>query len=176
MKIALIWGQASHGGIGRGGEIPWYVPEDFAHFKAKTMGAPVIMGRATWQSLPERSRPLPGRTNIVLSRDTAFHAQGAVVATTVDHALETAHATGAETVWVMGGSQIYELFMPYVTLLEVTFIDVAPDGCDAFAPTISPNWEISMHNPESGWLESRTGTRFKHVTYERALPLHQYKK
>jgi dihydrofolate reductase len=85
--LGLVWAQAHAGVIGRNGGMPWHVPEDLAHFKAVTLGAAVVMGRRTWESFPERFRPLPGRRNIVLTRDASWSADGAERATSLDDAL-----------------------------------------------------------------------------------------
>jgi dihydrofolate reductase len=98
MKLGLVYAQSRNGVIGHGGSLPWHLPEDLAHFKRTTLGAPVIMGRKTWESLPPRFRPLPGRRNIVITRDAHWHAGGAERAGSLDEAL--ALGAGAETVWV----------------------------------------------------------------------------
>ncbi len=107
--VALIWAQSTSGVIGRGGGIPWRLPEDQARFKQLTLGHTVVMGRLTWESLPAGLRPLPGRANVVLTRQPDYRADGAQVVSTIDAAL-----TGAET-WVIGGEQIYALTLPLAT-------------------------------------------------------------
>ncbi|HOW96069.1 MAG TPA: dihydrofolate reductase, partial [Mycolicibacterium fallax] len=98
MTLSLIWAQSVSGVIGRDGDIPWQLPEDMAHFKELTLGHPVLMGRATWESLPPRFRPLPGRRNLVLTRDRAYRAEGAEVLTELPADLDG---------WVIGGAQVY---------------------------------------------------------------------
>ena len=88
MKISLVAAVARNGVIGRGGTIPWRLPEDMAHFRELTMGHPVIMGRRTWESLPDRFRPLPGRRNVVVTRNPDWHADGAERAGSLEEALE----------------------------------------------------------------------------------------
>ena len=100
MTVGLIWAQSTSGVIGRDGAIPWHLPEDLARFKALTMGHTVVMGRRTWDSLPERFRPLPGRRNIVLTRNGAVDATGAEVMGSMDEALVD------EPTWVIGGSEM----------------------------------------------------------------------
>ena len=161
-EVGLVWAQSTSGVIGRGGDIPWKVPEDLLRFKEVTLGHPVIMGRRTWESLPARVRPLPGRRNVVLSRDTGFAADGARVARTLDEAL--AHGGGPET-WVIGGEQIYLLALPYATRCEVTEIeiDLRRDDDDALAPTLDDTWV-----GETGeWLASRSGLRYRFHSYRR---------
>ena len=105
-EVGLIWAQSSSGVIGRGGGIPWRVPEDQARFKELTMGHTVVMGRRTWESLPAKVRPLPGRRNVVLTRQTDFLADGAVVVQSLDSALTESD------IWVVGDEHVYTLAMP----------------------------------------------------------------
>lgn len=167
--IGLIWGQARDGGgrpvIGAGGDIPWRVPEDFAHFKRITAGHPVVMGRLTWESLPKR--PLPGRTNVVVSSrgpDSVADA-AAVPATTIGEALEiAANAPGGDEIWIMGGAQIYSEVLPVADVLEVSEINKEVEG-DVFAPEIGPEWAVTA---STEWTTSASGLRFRHLTYTRA--------
>lgn len=161
MRIGMVWAEARDGAIGRGGAMPWHLPEDLAHFRAVTTGAPVIMGRRTWESLPPRFRPLPGRTNVVVSRDPRFEVEGAVVARSLDEALArsaatpspggatgaagtNAAATAATTgsAWVIGGGELYRAAMPLADELVVTRIDLDVPGADTFAPEIGPEWRL----------------------------------
>lgn len=87
-RIGMIWAQTLNGAIGRDGDMPWHLPEDLAHFKATTLGKPVIMGRRTWESLPVKFRPLPGRANIVVTRNPSYAAEGALVVPSLEAALE----------------------------------------------------------------------------------------
>lgn len=144
MEIALVWAQArgtdGRGAIGRGGTMPWHLPEDLAHFKRSTAGDPVVMGRRTWESLPERFRPLPGRENLVVSRDAAYAAPGAAVHPSLEAAL--AAAEGAARVCVIGGGQLYREAMPVATELIVTRIELDVLDADTFAPEIGPEWRL----------------------------------
>ncbi|GAB2470722.1 dihydrofolate reductase [Xylanimonas ulmi] len=140
--IALIWAQARDAAgrpvIGASGAIPWHVPEDFARFKRLTSGHPVVMGRLTWESLPPRSRPLPGRTNVVVTRQAGWSDDGAIAAGSLEEALAlAAEAPGGETVWVIGGGQIYRQALDggRVGRVEVTDVDVEVVG-DAYAPVL----------------------------------------
>ncbi len=157
-KRGLIWAQGSTGTIGDAGQIPWRVPEDMAHFKAVTMNHPVIMGRKTWDSLPEKFRPLPGRRNIVVTRNSEWQCEGAEAAASVESALELA---GEHTVWIMGGGEIYRGAMPYATELHVTEIDLPVAG-DTAAPAIPTGWI-----PAAGeWQTSRNDEiRYRFVEY-----------
>ncbi|MFZ2528853.1 MAG: dihydrofolate reductase [Rhodococcus sp. (in: high G+C Gram-positive bacteria)] len=159
-SLTLIWAQARGGVIGQAGTIPWHIPEDMAFFKEVTFGRPVVMGRLTWDSLPPKFRPLPGRRNIVVTRNPRWAAFGAEVAGSLDDAVRL--AAGTDTV-VMGGGQIYAQAMPHATRLVVTEVDLDVDG-DALAPPIGPEWAAV----EPGeWQQSRTGIRFRWVVYTR---------
>jgi dihydrofolate reductase len=137
MKLGLIYAQARNGVIGKQGQLPWHLPEDLAHFKALTQGCPVIMGRKTWDSLPPRFRPLPGRRNWVVTRQPQWQAPGAERASSLEEAL-----TGCEAspqVWVIGGAQLYAQALARAQCAEVTLIDQDFEG-DAYAPTLGPAW------------------------------------
>ena len=150
-RLGLIWAQARGRVIGRGGALPWHLPEDMAHFKRTTLGCPVIMGRRTWDSLPPRFRPLPGRQNIVLTRSSDWTGDGAQCAASLDEALQL--ATGAPRAWGIGGAQLYAAAIARADELWVTDIDLeVPDG-DAFAPALGNEWrevERSTHTAASG--------------------------
>jgi dihydrofolate reductase len=163
--LALVWAQTRDGVIGRDGGLPWHLPEDLAHFRALTSGHPVIMGRATWESLPPQYRPLPGRDNIVLSRATGFVATGATVAPTVAAALGI--VAGREA-WVVGGGAVYRETIGHADRLEVTEVDTALPG-DTHAPAIDDSWVVTARDPIAGWHVSTGGERFRFVTYRRAI-------
>ncbi|MFN3376882.1 MAG: dihydrofolate reductase [Burkholderiaceae bacterium] len=160
MALHLIYARAANGVIGRNNQLPWHLPEDMAHFKALTQGCPVVMGRKTWDSLPPRFRPLPGRTNIVVTRKTDWHAEGAQRAGSLAQALQL--AGDAPVIWVIGGAQIYAEALPKADVLEVTEIAANFDG-DAFAPTLGPEWREAARSDHT----STTGLRFSFVRYER---------
>lgn len=155
----MIWAQTASGVIGVNNTIPWHVPEDFKHFKETTNGHAVIMGRLTWESLPEKSRPLPGRKNIVISRQSNYVAPGAVVVTSADEAVLALEGSEGEA-WVIGGSQIYSAFLGASSALVVTDIDLEVQG-DAFAVTVDDSWVEADRSPSAGWHESRNGTRYR---------------
>ncbi|NAZ86554.1 dihydrofolate reductase [Kineococcus indalonis] len=163
--IGLVWAQSADGVIGAGGTLPWRVPEDMAHFKALTLGATVLMGRATWESLPPRFRPLPDRRNLVLTRDRAYGAPGARVVHDLDAALDAAAAEG--DVWVAGGGQVYRAALARAQRLVVTDVDVHVDG-DTTAPGVGEGWVLRAREPASGWAVSTAGPRFRIRTLERA--------
>jgi len=167
-SIALIWAQAHDGIIGDAGSIPWHLPEDLAHFKAVTDAATVVMGRRTWDSLPERFRPLPGRRNVVVTRDAGWAAAGAERAGSVDEALsgDTASTEPGSTIWVIGGGEVYREALARASRLEVTELDLAVPG-DTRAPAVDGDW-TRAHASE--WTVSRTGIRYRFVGYERPVP------
>lgn len=136
-RIGLIWAQAQGGVIGHQGQMPWHLPEDLAHFKRTTLAHPVIMGRKTWDSLPPRFRPLPGRRNIVITRQTDWQAPGAERASSLPAALQL--CADAAQVWIIGGAQIYAQALPLADELSITEIHAHFDG-DAHAPTPGPEW------------------------------------
>lgn len=166
--IAMIWAQTESGVIGVDGDMPWHLPEDFAHFKASTLGSPVIMGRTTWESLPPSSRPLPGRTNIVLTRSTGFQAEGAHIAGDIVQAIALAgeNLESDGKIWVIGGGTVYEQFMQVARELVVTIVSVDVHG-DVFAPQIPGTFTLAKRTPGQGWMESRTGIRYAFVRYVR---------
>ncbi len=137
MKIGLIWAQARGRVIGKNGVMPWHLPEDLAHFKRVTLNHPVVMGRKTWDSIPPRFRPLPGRTNIVVTRQPDWNENGAQRTSSLREALQLCE--NSAQVWIIGGAQIYAQALPLADELVVTEIDAAFDG-DAHAPAIGPDW------------------------------------
>jgi dihydrofolate reductase len=157
--VGLIWAQSTSGVIGRDGGIPWRLPEDQARFKELTMGHTVVMGRLTWESLPAKVRPLPGRKNVVLTRQADYMADGADVVTTLEDAVD------GET-WVIGGEQIYMLALPMATRCEVTEveIDLPREDGDAMAPVLDESWV----GVTGDWLTSGSGLRFRYHSYQRA--------
>jgi dihydrofolate reductase len=164
-RLGMIWAQDRARGIGRDGDLPWHLPEDMAHFRETTRGRPVIMGRLQWESLPERFRPLPGRENVVLTRNPGYEAPGALVVTDLDVALE--HVRGQDA-WVVGGGQVYELAMPHADVLVVTTIDTLTEA-DTFAPEIDEDeWRAVHREPARGWTTAANGMRFAITRYERA--------
>jgi dihydrofolate reductase len=130
-EIIIVVARAENGVIGRGGVLPWHIPADLKHFKAVTMGAPMIMGRKTFESLP---RLLPGRRHIVLTRDRAWAAAGADVVQSVEEALVRADG---ERVTVIGGAEIFELFKPVADRVELTEVHARPEG-DTFLEPFEP--------------------------------------
>ncbi|UUT35092.1 dihydrofolate reductase [Microbacterium elymi] len=174
-RIGLIWAQAHGGIIGATGGMPWHVPEDLAHFKELTLGAPVVMGRRTWDSFPDRFRPLPGRRNIVITRNDAWAAEGAERAASLDDGLALAASDDPDWIWVIGGGEVFREAMPRAHRLEVTELDLAVSG-DTTAPPVD-GWRAVASDPDAGahadpdaaigWHTSRSGVRYRFVRYER---------
>ncbi|BBX07205.1 dihydrofolate reductase [Mycolicibacterium aichiense] len=157
--LGLIWAQSTSGVIGRDGGIPWRLPEDLARFKELTMGHTVVMGRRTWESLPKSVRPLPGRKNVVLTRQADYMAEGATVVSALDDVPD-------DDMWVIGGAEVYHLALPAATHCEVTEvqIDLRPDDEDALAPSLDESWV----GTSGDWQDSSSGLRYRFHTFVRA--------
>jgi dihydrofolate reductase len=192
--LGLIWAQArdtvGRPVIGAAGAMPWHLPEDLKHFRRVTTGHPVVMGRVTWDSLPPRFRPLPGRLNVIVTRqedwrpDDAAHpadtVTGVAVASSVEEGLALAAAAAEESgsgqVWVMGGAQVYAATLPLADRCVVTEIDLVVDG-DAYAPALvtgpDGDWALAERAPDApgadadGWQTSANGVGFRVLVHER---------
>jgi dihydrofolate reductase len=158
MTVGLIWAQSTSSVIGRDGAIPWHLPEDLARFKTLTMGHTVVMGRRTWDSLPARFRPLPGRRNVVLTRNSGFDAPGAEVVGSIDDAID-------DQTWVIGGSEIYHLALPAATRCEVTEVEIhlRLEDDDALAPVLDESWI----GTSGDWHDSISGLRYRFHSFQR---------
>lgn len=162
MKLKLIYARAANGVIGLNNQMPWHLPEDLAHFKRTTLGCPVLMGRKTWESIPAKFRPLPGRANLVVTRQTNWQAVGAYVVHSLEEGitLALAHCPEGKDLWVMGGAEIYAQAASIAEEAVVTEIEAEYEG-DAFAPQLSAHWqEVSRERHVSS-----TGLKFSFVTY-----------
>jgi dihydrofolate reductase len=166
-RINLILARAANGVIGANGTMPWHLPEDMAHFKQQTAGAPVIMGRKTWDSLPPRFRPLPGRQNIVVTRQADWRAEGAQQVGSLRDALSLCEQLASPEVWVIGGAQIYAEAEPLAQRAVVTEIARDYEG-DAHAPVLdSKTWRETRRESH---VSAKEGLGFSFVTYERITP------
>ena len=166
-RINLILARAANGVIGANGTIPWHLPEDMAHFKQQTAGAPVIMGRKTWDSLPPRFRPLPGRQNIVVTRQAGWRAEGAQPVGSLRDALSLCEQLNSPDVWVIGGAQIYAEAEPLAQRAVVTEIAREYEG-DAHAPVLdSTAWRETQRESH---VSAKEGLGYSFVTYERIAP------
>jgi len=156
--VVIVVARARNGVIGIENRLPWHLPEDLKHFKALTTGNAVIMGRKTWESLPPKFRPLPGRLNIVVTRDRGYVADGATVA----HSLPAAvAAAGEHKAFVIGGAEIYAQALPLATRLEITEVDADIPG-DAFFPALdAAAWREAARETH----RSSNGLGFSFVSY-----------
>ena len=143
--------------------MPWHLPEDMVHFKRVTLGCPVIMGRKTWDSIPARFRPLPGRMNVVVTRQAGWSETGSQPSSSLEYALSICEQF--ENVWVMGGAQIYAQALALADTAVVTEIDADFEG-DAFAPQFGPQWQEISREAHT----SVNGLRFSFVTYQNLKP------
>ena len=159
MKLHLIYARARNGVIGKDNQMPWHLPEDLAHFKRVTLGQPVIMGRKTWDSLPARFRPLPGRLNIVITRQIDWQAEGALRTGSIEDALRL--CGDVDDAWIMGGAEIYRQAEPLASTAVVTEIDQDFEG-DALAPTLGLDWTEVQRESHT----ATSGMGFAFVTYQ----------
>lgn len=167
MPLKLIYARAANGVIGRDNALPWHLPEDLAHFKRTTLGSPVIMGRKTWDSLPPKFRPLPGRLNIVITRNAQWQPEPASDSVRRANSITEALAIcpPEATAWVIGGADIYRQAEPLAQSAVVTEIARDFDG-DAFAPTLGPAWREVAREPHV----AASGLHYSFVTYKRGTP------
>ncbi len=155
-EVVIIAAVARNRAIGKDNQLLWNIPEDMAHFKTLTAGHTVVMGRKTWESLPPRFRPLPGRRNIVISRQPGYAAPGAELGDSLESALQL--ASTATVVFIIGGEQIYAQAMGIADRIEITEVDLEPEG-DAWFPEIAAvDWEKAAKTEGAG---------FAFVTYRR---------
>lgn len=163
-EIVLIAAVARNGVIGRGNELVFTEPADQRHFRQATMGCPVVMGRKTWESLPPRFRPLPGRRNVVVTRNPAFQAPGAECVSSLAAAL--LQVAGARRVFVIGGAQLYAAALPLAHTLMLTEVDADLPG-----DTFFPAWDRTqfLEAARQG-AHTEAGVAFHFVTYERCRP------
>lgn len=162
-KITLVAACGNNNCIGIDNGMPWHLPEDFAFFRTYTAGKPVVMGRKTWESLPKK--PLPGRRNIVITRQTDYAAEGAETVSDLQSALDL--CAKAEEIVIMGGAQIYAQALPVATDLRITEIDLNVEGGDAFFPGINPaEWQAERE----GVRTAQNGLRYEFVHYRRIAP------
>jgi dihydrofolate reductase len=160
-EIIIIAAVAKNQVIGKDNQLIWHIPADMAHFKTLTQGQTVLMGRKTWESLPPRFRPLPGRRNIVISRQADFSAPGAELANSLESAL--ALAATDPSVFIIGGAEIYQQAMPLADRLEITLVDLEPEGDSWFPEIATVHWlETAKTTPPD-----KTGTGYSFISYTR---------
>lgn len=165
MRISLIVAAARNGVIGRGGRLPWHLPEDMRRFRAHTLGHHVIMGRRTHESI---GRPLPGRTNLVLSRDPRLRIEGCTTVHSLEEALDLARNAGEEEAFVMGGRAVYEAALPHADRIHLTRVEADVEG-DVRLPVIDPtSWaEVAR---EAHLADERHAYAFSFLVLERQRP------
>ncbi|GAB3954231.1 type 3 dihydrofolate reductase [Spirosoma harenae] len=162
MKISLIAAVAENGVIGRDNDMPWHLPDDFGFFKRKTSHHPIIMGRKSLEAL---GKPLPNRTNIVITRNPDFQADGVTVVNTLDEAITKAKSINQDEIFVIGGGEIYKMAMPVATTLYLTEIHQAYEG-DAYFPAFNKSeWQEVSRRPHSA--DERHAVAFDFVEYSR---------
>jgi dihydrofolate reductase len=160
-SVTLVLARADNSVIGDANRIPWRIPEDMRRFKALTMGKPIVMGRKTWESFPKR--PLPGRTNVVITRDRNYVAPGAIVVHAFDEALARAAAEAADAIMIVGGAEIYREALPHATRIELTEVHGDFRG-DVVMPPFDPReWREIAREERS----TDSGLRYSYVTLVR---------
>lgn len=168
MKVSMIAAVAKNGVIGKDNDLAWHLPDDMKFFKSQTKGHVVIMGRKNWDSLPPQWRPLPHRTNIVITRNPQIEAKGANVVTHLQAALHLAESLSEEEAYIIGGGEIYKLGFPYASKLYITEIDGTPQGDTFFPEWDKTKWRETSrtHHPK----DDSHAFDFDFVTYEKIEP------
>ncbi len=167
MKVALIVAIGNDREIGKDNDLLWHLPADMKFFKETTMGHAVIMGRKSYESIPEKFRPLPGRTNVVISRNPHLNYEGALTATSITQALEKAEASGHELAFIIGGGQIYHQAIEegLVETLYITHVNGNFEA-DTFFPEVADNqWNLT-HREEHN-LDEKNPYNYAFCTYEK---------
>ena len=159
MSVTIIVAHSRNRVIGKAGEIPWHLPSDLRRFRELTVGHTVVMGRKTYESLPEKFRPLPDRTNVVISRNPAYTLQDCLVAHSIEQAIAFA---GSDLVFVIGGEQVYHLALPLADRILATWIKHHIDG-DCYFPYLGGGWAVTE---ASGPLQENE-IQYRHLTYLR---------
>lgn len=159
--VVLVLAVADNGVIGASGHIPWRISDDMKRFKALTMGKPIIMGRKTWDSFPKK--PLPGRTNIVVTRDRLWKADGAVVVHSFDEALTTARSENPSDICIVGGAEIYRTALPVATRIELTEVHSEVSGDTHLEPLDRKAWRETAREDRN----APDGLNYSYVTLER---------
>lgn len=160
--ISMIWAMGKDNALGCKNRMPWYLPADFAYFKKVTMGKPVIMGRKTFESI---GKPLPGRENVIITRDACFKAEGCILLHSIDKAMEYARD---KDVFIIGGAEIYSVFMQVADRLYVTEINETFEA-DTYFPEIDySRWKLAAAEP--GIKDGRNPYDYRWLVYERTAP------
>ena len=168
--ISAIFAMARGGVIGKENSLPWRIPKDWEYFKKTTLGTIIVMGRKTWDSI---GRPLPGRRNVVLTRNKTFQPTGCEVCNTVDEVLDLIRESHEKEAFIIGGAEIYDVFMPYCDRLYVTFIDADILGDTYFSNPNLEGWKL-VHS-KTGEMDEKNTLPFEFQIYERAVQYNLYK-
>jgi dihydrofolate reductase len=164
MRVSIIVAVAENGVIGRGGALPWHLPDDLKRFKQLTMGHAIVMGRKTWESI---GRPLPGRKMIVVTRQADYRPHGVHVAASLDDALHTARAAGDDEAFVIGGAEIYRHALPLADRLYFTRVHAAVEGDTQFPNWDDGNWRLVSREDRAA--DEKHEFSFSFEFYERQL-------
>jgi dihydrofolate reductase len=166
MKVSLIAAVAQNRVIGKNNDLPWHLPDDMKYFMQTTKGHHCIMGRRNYESIPEKFRPLPNRTNIVVTRQPRYHAPGCLIVHSIDEGLTIARENGEPEAFIIGGSEIYQSAMTLADRLYLTEIQAEIQGDTYFPPFLKENWmEVSRKHHNT---DERHAYPFDIVVYERA--------
>ena len=160
-RLALVVAKAANNVIGAAGTIPWHIADDMRHFRAVTMGKPCIMGRKTWESLPRK--PLPGRLNIVVTRNRAYSAEGAICEQAFNSALARAQVDNPAEIAVIGGAEIYRAALPRAEIIYLTDIETAFAGDTFFPEVVATEWTETAREERT----TENGVRYAFVTLKR---------
>ena len=167
MKVILIAAMDKNRVIGEEGKLPWNLPADMKHFQDSTRGYPVIMGRKTYESIPEPSRPLKGRKNIIITKQDGFQATGCFITHSLEDALEIAARENPDRAYIIGGAQVYKEAMPIADELDLTFIDGEFKGSAVFPEIRKGEWDEVRREPHSS--DSINLYSYCFVYYQRVL-------
>ena len=159
--LVLVLAKADNGVIGASGAIPWRIADDVKRFKALTVGKPIVMGRKTWDSFPKK--PLPGRTNIVITRDRSWRAAGALVANSFDEALAFAEREDPSEIAIVGGAEVYNAALPLAARIELTEVHTNAKGDTSLSPFDMNVWRESARTEHA----TSDGLRYSYVTLSR---------
>ena len=162
--IVLVLAIADNDVIGAAGGIPWRISEDMKRFKALTMGKPLIVGRKTWESFPKR--PLPGRTNIVITRDASYRADGAALVHSFEEALTRARAENPSEIVIAGGTEIFRASLPLAARVELTEVHVQAEGDAHFPRALFNGWRETAREEHA----TPEGLRYSYVTLSKPSP------
>lgn len=174
--IGMVWAQSLDGVIGLDGDMPWHVPEDLKHFKQVTTGEVLVMGRKTWSSFPEKFRPLPDRTSIVVSQqfakdpsDDKLQQDPVHVVSDLAQGLELAgELKTGPMIWVIGGGSLYDQALEVATVVERSLFNIHVDG-DTYAPKLDASWKLTNQDPTEGWHTSKSSVQYRFERWERTL-------